>query len=50
MGGDDILSFVDRDFAAQAEIAYDSLGVADLNFNNVWDIFSKMLNILAAQI
>jgi hypothetical protein len=50
MGGDDILSFVDHDFAAQAEIAYNSLGVADLNFNNVWDIFSKMLNILAAQI
>jgi hypothetical protein len=47
MGGDDILAFVDRDFAAQAETAYNLLGVADLNFNNVWDIFSKMLKILA---
>ena len=46
MGGDDILAFVDHDFSAQAATAYDSLGIADLNFNNVWDIFTAMLEIL----
>jgi len=46
MGGDDILSFVDRDYAAQAEIAYSSLGITDLNFGNVWNVFSAMLDIL----
>lgn len=46
MGGDDILAFVDREFSARAVTAYDSLGIADLNFNNVWDIFTAMLEIL----
>lgn len=46
MGGDNILAFVDHDFSAQAATAYDSLGIADLNFNNVWDIFTAMLEIL----
>ena len=46
MGGDDVLSFVDRDYAAQAEIAYSSLGITDLNFGNVWNVFSAMLDIL----
>jgi hypothetical protein len=46
MGGDDILAFVDRDFADRAETAYESLGIVDLNFNNVWSIFSRMLEIM----
>lgn len=46
MGGDDILAFVDCDFADQAETAYESLGIVNLNFNNVWSIFSRMLEIM----
>lgn len=46
MGGDDILAFVDHEYAARAEVAYSSLGIADLNFNNVWSVFSAMLEIL----
>lgn len=46
MGGDDILAFVDCDYAAQAKAAYDTLGITDLNFNNVWSVFSAMLDIL----
>ena len=42
MGGDEILEFVSADFAQRAQAAYDTLGVTDLNLENVWYVFRDL--------
>ena len=39
MGGDEILEFVSAEFSQRAQAAYDTLGVVDLNLENVWHVF-----------
>lgn len=42
MGGDALLAFTSAVFDQRAQIVYDSLAVVDLNFDNVWDVFTAM--------
>lgn len=42
-GGDDIIQFVEADFAARCEQVYGNLEVENLTFHNVWDVFESML-------
>jgi hypothetical protein len=46
MGGDAILEFVSVEFSQQAQVAFDSLGISELTFQNVWTIFEAMLPLL----
>jgi hypothetical protein len=42
MGGDEILEFVSVEFSQHAQAAYDTLGIEDLNFENVWHVFRDL--------
>ena len=42
MGGDEILEFVGAEFSQRAQAAYDTLGIMDLNLENVWHVFSDL--------
>jgi hypothetical protein len=42
MRGDGILDFVSAEFSQRAQAAYDTLGVNDLNIENVWYVFGKL--------
>lgn len=46
MGGDSILEFVTPEFSERAQAAYDSLGVMDLNTENVWHVFRDLLPLV----
>ncbi|TBU22809.1 hypothetical protein BD311DRAFT_675229 [Dichomitus squalens] len=43
LGGEDLIWFVSREYEAHAEQVYASLGVGELTFHNVWDVFTRML-------
>lgn len=49
MGGDQILDFVTPEYSAQIQLVYDRLGVQDLNFDNVWEVFKSILAQLNEQ-
>jgi hypothetical protein len=42
IGGDDLLEFVSAEFAAHAQAVYDTLGISELTFENVWAVFTQM--------
>jgi hypothetical protein len=42
MGGNKILEFVSAEFSQCAQAAYDTLGVVDLNLENVWYVFRDL--------
>lgn len=46
MGGDEILEFVSADFSQQAQAAYDTLGINDLNIENVWYVFADLCQLM----
>ena len=46
LGGDAILEFVSEEFSRTAEAAYERLGVVELTFHNIWDVFSAMLPLV----
>ncbi|KZT13141.1 uncharacterized protein LAESUDRAFT_690342 [Laetiporus sulphureus 93-53] len=46
MGGDQILDFVSAEYAHIAQVAYDTLGIVELTFENVWDTFSALLPLV----
>jgi len=46
MGGDALLDFVPREYSTKFEMAYDSLGVAELTMQNAWHIFEALLPLL----
>lgn len=46
LGGEELVSFSTPEFAARAQKAYDSLGINDLTFNNVWAIFTALLPVV----
>lgn len=48
LGGEELLAFTTSEFAARAEVAYDSLKVTKLTMQNIWVVFTAMLPLLAA--
>lgn len=46
MGGDEILDFVPVEFSQQAQAAYDTLGIHDLNIENVWYVFTNLCRLM----
>ena len=42
MGGDSLISFSTPEYAARAQEIYDSLGIVELGFDNIWDVFADM--------
>lgn len=46
MEGDKILEFVLQEFSEHAEAAYQTLGIQDLNFSNIWPIFKDLHNLM----
>ena len=43
LGGDELLRFVDREYALKAQAVYDSLDIDELTSTNIWYIFQAML-------
>ena len=43
LGGEALLAFLTMKFAVHAQNAYNSLGITNLTFENVWNIFTAML-------
>jgi len=46
LGGEDLVYFVPAEYNAKATIIFDSLNIADLNLQNVWDVFQSMLPLM----
>jgi hypothetical protein len=48
LGGEDLILFVSQEYAATARTVFDTLGVHDLNLQNVcvWHVFSAMLPLM----
>ena len=42
MGGDEMLEFVSAEFSQRVQAAYDTLGVVDLDLENVWHVFCDL--------
>jgi len=45
LGGEELLKFVDDEFAAKAQSAYDSLKVK-VSLTNVWHVFRAMIPLV----
>ena len=43
LGGDALIVFSMPEFAARAQVVYDSLGIIQITFENVWAVFTSML-------
>lgn len=43
MGGDEILEFVTAEYSAKIQQIYDQLGIQNLEFDNVWEVFRSIL-------
>jgi hypothetical protein len=48
LGGEDLILFVSHDYAVRAQSICDTLGLRDLNLQNVWHVFSAMLPLMQA--
>lgn len=46
MGGDSLLEFVTDEYSQWAQATYDTLGVAKLTLENVWDVFWALLPLI----
>jgi hypothetical protein len=46
LGGDSLLEFVSAEFANRAQVAYDTLNISKLTFQNVWAVFTQMLPLI----
>ncbi|KAJ6520574.1 hypothetical protein DFH09DRAFT_1505134 [Mycena vulgaris] len=46
MGGDELIAFTTSEFAARAQVVFDSLGPVILTPANVWDVFVAMLPLV----
>jgi hypothetical protein len=42
LGGESLLDFVDVDYAQHAATAYNNLGITQLKFENVWEVFKDL--------
>ena len=45
-GGDSILEFNSAEFSEKAQEAYNTLGLNELSFLNVWEVYSVMKQLL----
>lgn len=43
IGGEDLIRFVSVAYAARAQEVFDALDMPKITFENVWEIFQKML-------
>ena len=46
LGGENLILFVSRDYAAKAQGICNTLGVRNLNLQNAWHVFSAMLPLM----
>ena len=46
MGEDKILDFVSVEFSQQAQAAYDTLQINDLNIENIWYVFTHLSQLM----
>ena len=46
LGGDALIAFSTLEFAARAQVVYDSLGIIQLTFENIWVVFTIMLPLV----
>ena len=46
MGGDDLIRFVDIEFAVRAQNVFNSLNLPTVTLDNVWYIFQAMMPVL----
>ena len=46
IGGEDLVRFVDVEFAHSAEAAFNTLGIDRITSDNIWLVFTKMLPLL----
>ena len=46
LGGKDLILFVSHDYAAKAQSVCDTLGLCNLNLQNIWHVFSAMLPLM----
>ncbi|KIJ36436.1 hypothetical protein M422DRAFT_179437 [Sphaerobolus stellatus SS14] len=46
LGGQELLEFVDREYAERAQAVFDSLNICNLSLTNVWYIFRDMLPLI----
>ena len=45
-GGDALIAFSMPEFVARAQVVYDSLGIIQITFENVWAVFTSMLPLV----
>ncbi|KAI0367996.1 hypothetical protein BV20DRAFT_949050 [Pilatotrama ljubarskyi] len=43
LGGEELIRFVSAEYSTRAANVYEKLGIQELTFENVWDVFSSML-------
>ena len=48
LGGKDLILFVSHDYAVKEQSVCDTLGLCDLNLQNIWHEFSAMLPLMLA--
>lgn len=46
LGGEELLAFSTPEFDAAARTAYDSLGIVELTFDNIWIVFTTLLPLV----
>jgi len=46
LGGEELLEFVPPQFAERCEEALESLGVTEVTFQNIWDVFQALLPLV----
>lgn len=46
LGGEELLEFVPLEFAERCQEVLESLGIIEVNFQNVWDIFQALLPLV----
>ncbi|KAG6858567.1 hypothetical protein C0993_005462, partial [Termitomyces sp. T159_Od127] len=45
--GEDVLAFCTPEYSARAQVVFDSLGIQEITFLNIWSIFSAMLPLMS---
>jgi hypothetical protein len=43
IGGEELIRFVSVEYAARAQLVFNTLGVSKLTFENIWEVFSTMI-------
>ena len=48
LGGEELIMFVSREYAVRAQAVLNTLGLRNLNLQNIWHVFSAMLPLMRA--